>query len=111
MTIFDHYLIRRSWNDPSKKPTQAEIQQVLDNLEKGIFQLEEGQTPIEIIKGSLENTEAELVLGNMYEDQFDTKNHSLAYILNQGEEYFKKNIEKPEIPLGFHHLSLVKEDG
>ena len=39
MTIFDHYLIRRSWNDPSKKPTQAEIQQVLDNLEKGIFQL------------------------------------------------------------------------
>jgi len=33
MNIYDHPIIRNSWNNPDNKPKQAEIQQVLDLLD------------------------------------------------------------------------------
>lgn len=112
MTLYDHYIVKSFWNKPkNQRPTQMQIQEVLDQLEKGKFTLVKGGPEIDIIPGTLENTEAELVLGNMYKEQFNIKNHSLAYVLNQGENYFKQNIEVPQIPAGFYHMAMIKTNG
>lgn len=110
MTIYDHPIIRGSWNLPkSERPKQAEIQAVLDLLSQGKFELN-GQV-IDIIPGSLENTEAEIVLGNMYKDIFQTGDASLADIMDQGENFFRKQTEVPKIPAGFYNLAFVKSNG
>ena len=105
MNIYDHPIIKNSWNkDISLRPTQAEIQQVLDNLNKGYMN---ETTPI--IKGSLENTAAEVVLGNMFKGVFDTKGKSLAYIRDRGSEFFKKDLQ--QLPKGPYHLAFTKNNG
>lgn len=110
MTIYDHPIIRGSWNLPkSERPKQTEIQAVLDLLDQGKFELN-GQV-IDIIPGSLENTEAEIVLGNMYKDIFQTGDASLADIMDQGENFFRKQTEIPKIPVGFYNLAFVKNNG
>ena len=110
MTIYDHPIIRGSWNLPKEqRPKQAEIQQVLDLLDEGKFELN-GQL-IDIVPNSLENTEAEVVLGNMYKDIFQTGDASLADIMDQGENFFKKQTEVPKIPSGFYNLAFVKANG
>lgn len=110
MTIYDHPIIRGSWNLPKEqRPKQAEIQKVLDLLDKGKFELN-GQM-LDIVPGSLENTEAEIVLGNMYKDIFQTGDATLADIMDQGENFFKKQTEVPKIPAGFYNLAFVKSNG
>lgn len=110
MTIYDHPIIRGSWNLPkSERPKQTEIQAVLDLLDQGKFELN-GQV-IDIIPGSLENTEAEIVLGNMYKDIFQTGDATLADIMDQGENFFRKQTEVPKIPAGFYNLAFVKNNG
>lgn len=110
MTIYDHPIIRGSWNLPkSERPKQTEIQAVLDLLDQGKFELN-GQV-IDIIPGSLENTEAEIVLGNMYKDIFQTGDASLADIMDQGENFFRRQTEVPKIPAGFYNLAFVKNNG
>jgi hypothetical protein len=49
-------------------------------LDKGKFELN-GQI-LDIVPGSLENTEAEIVLGNMYKDIFQTGDATLADIMD-----------------------------
>jgi hypothetical protein len=66
---------------------------------------------IDIIPGSLENTEAEIVLGNMYKDIFQTGDASLADIMDQGENFFRRQTEVPKIPAGFYNLAFVKNNG
>lgn len=110
MTIYDHPIIRGSWNLPkSERPKQTQIQEVLDLLDKGKFELN-GQV-LDIVPGSLENTEAEIVLGNMYKDIFQTGDASLADIMDQGENFFRKQTEVPKIPAGFYNLAFVKNNG
>lgn len=110
MTIYDHPIIRGSWNLPKEqRPKQAEIQKVLDLLDKGKFELN-GQV-LDIVPGSLENTEAEIVLGNMYKDIFQTGDATLADIMDQGENFFRKQTEVPKIPAGFYNLAFVKNNG
>lgn len=110
MTIYDHPIIRGSWNLPkSERPKQTEIQAVLDLLDQGKFELN-GQV-IDIIPGSLENTEAEIVLGNMYKDIFQTGDASFADIMDQGENFFRRQTEVPKIPAGFYNLAFVKNNG
>lgn len=110
MNIYDHPIIRGSWNLPkSQRPKQAQIQEVLDLLDQGKFELN-GQL-IDIIPDSLENTEAEIVLGNMYKDIFQTGDNSLADIMDQGEEFFRKQTTIPKIPTGFYNLAFVKNNG
>ena len=110
MNIYDHPIIRGSWNLPkSQRPKQAQIQQVLDLLDQGKFELN-GQL-IDIIPDSLENTEAEIVLGNMYKDIFQTGDNSLADIMDQGEDFFRKQTTIPKIPTGFYNLAFVKNNG
>lgn len=110
MTIYDHPIIRGSWNLPkSERPKQTQIQQVLDLLDQGKFELN-GQI-LDIVPGSLENTEAEIVLGNMYKDIFQTGDATLADIMDQGENFFRKQTEVPKIPAGFYNLAFVKNNG
>lgn len=110
MTIYDHPIIRGSWNLPkSERPKQTQIQEVLDLLDKGKFELN-GQI-LDIIPGSLENTEAEIVLGNMYKDIFQTGDATLADIMDQGENFFRRQTEVPKIPAGFYNLAFVKNNG
>ena len=110
MTIYDHPIIRGSWNLPeSERPKQTQIQQVLDLLDEGKFELN-GQV-LDIIPGSLENTEAEVVLGNMYKDIFQTGDATLSDIMDQGENFFRKQTEIPKIPVGFYNLAFVKNNG
>lgn len=110
MTIYDHPVIRGSWNLPkSERPKQTQIQEVLDLLDKGKFELN-GQI-LDIVPGSLENTEAEIVLGNMYKDIFQTGDATLADIMDQGENFFRRQTEVPKIPAGFYNLAFVKNNG
>lgn len=110
MTIYDHPIIRGSWNLPkSERPKQTQIQEVLDLLDKGKFELN-GQI-LDIVPGSLENTEAEIVLGNMYKDIFQTGDATLADIIDQGENFFRRQTEVPKIPAGFYNLAFVKNNG
>lgn len=110
MTIYDHPIIRGSWNLPkSERPKQTQIQEVLDLLDKEKFELN-GQI-LDIVPGSLENTEAEIVLGNMYKDIFQTGDATLADIMDQGENFFRRQTEVPKIPAGFYNLAFVKNNG
>lgn len=110
MAIYDHPIIRGSWNLPkSERPKQTQIQEVLDLLDKGKFELN-GQI-LDIVPGSLENTEAEIVLGNMYKDIFQTGDATLADIMDQGENFFRRQTEVPKIPAGFYNLAFVKNNG
>lgn len=110
MTIYDHPIIRGSWNLPkSERPKQTQIQEVLDLLDNGKFELN-GQI-LDIVPGSLENTEAEIVLGNMYKDIFQTGDATLADIMDQGENFFRRQTEVPKIPAGFYNLAFVKNNG
>lgn len=112
MTIYDHPIIRSSWHLPKElKPKQAEIQEVLDLLDEGIFKI--GENEFTVKPGTLENTEAELVLGNMYQKVFDTQNKSLAQILDEGPEFFKQQAkdEIQDLPTGHYHLALMRSDG
>ena len=86
MTIYDHPIIRKSWNEATP-PTRAQIQELLDNLDEGFFTIpvktDKGTVNkrYNIIPGTLENTEAEIVLGNMYKNVFGINNESLADIM------------------------------
>jgi hypothetical protein len=59
----------------------------------------------------LEDSEAEIVMHNMYKDLFDTGNNSLYTILKEKENFFKKHAEQPSIPKGKFNLSFVKSNG
>lgn len=110
MTIYDHPIIKDGWM--GNKHKQSEIQKVLDDLDKGTFTMN-GKT-YNVIKGSLENTEAELVMGNMYKDVFGIGNESLSEILDQGEDYFKNKMRGkivPELPRGLYDLAFTKSNG
>lgn len=110
MTIYDHPIIKDGWS--GKKHTQAEIQKVLDDLDKGYFEMDGKK--YDIIPGSLENTEAEVVLGNMYKDIFDVGDDSLATVLAKGEDYFREKAKGkvvPQIPKGFYDFALTKNNG
>lgn len=110
MNIYDHPIIKNSWNkDKSKRPKQAEIQKVLDLLHQGQFVLN-GET-FNIVEGTLENTEAELVMGNMYKDLYGTGNNSLADILDKGTNFFKESDPVIQIPKGFYNMAFVKSNG
>ena len=116
MTIYDHPIIRKSWNEATP-PTRAQIQELLDNLDEGFFTIpvktDKGTVNkrYNIIPGTLENTEAEIVLGNMYKNVFGINNESLADIMQQKEQFFNKQIEVPSIPKSNYDFAFTKQNG
>lgn len=112
MTIYDHPIIKDGWK--GKKHTQAEIQKVLDDLENGVFYIPGKEKAYKVIEGTLENTEAELVMGNMYKGLFGIENESLAHILDKGEDYFREKMEgkmTPKLPTGYYDFAFTKDNG
>ena len=114
MNIFDHPVIKNAFEKKGKLDTnhRKAVQNVLDDLHKGFFTLDNGIT-YEVIPGSLENTEAEIVMSNIYKDTFGVDNESLQEVLEQGEQFFldqiQGHIKAPYTPI--YDVSLLKDNG
>ena len=113
MNIFDLPVIKETFvqkgelNDDYRK----QVQDTLHNLHDGFFILNDRR--YEIIPGSLENTEAELVMSNIYKDIFGIENESLQTVLDQGEQFFVDQITtKLHAPKNtLYDLALLKDNG
>ena len=113
MNIFDHPVIRDTFLNKKNRDAnyQEHVQQVLHNLHQGFFVMEDGVH--NIIPNSLENTEAELVLSNMYKNVFGVENQSLQVILDQGEKFFldqiRYNVNAP--CTNRYDVAMLKDNG
>lgn len=108
--IFDTEVIRRSFTNPGAqgKDYRNQIQNILHSLEEnGVV---EGY---QVIEGSIENTAAELIMSNIYQDKFDIKDESLQEILEQGEQYFIKKAGKELRPPqgNYYDIAFLSETG
>ena len=113
INIFDHPVIKTAFDKKGKlgEDHRKAVQQVLHDLHDGFFMI--GDTRYEVIPGSLENTEAELVMSNIYKDTFGIENESLQEVLDQGEQYFVDQIEtKLHAPrTRLYDVALLKDNG
>lgn len=113
MNIFDHPVIKNAFKLKGKLDAnyRKQVQQIFNDLHKGIFTLN-GVT-YNIVSGSLENTEAELVMSNIYKDIFGVDGESLQEILEKGENYFVDQIEhKIQTPVNkIYDVALLKDNG
>ena len=77
MNIFDHPVIKNAFDKEGKLGAdhREQVQNVLHNLHDGFFIIDD--VKYEIVPNSLENTEAELVMSNIYKDVFGIENESL----------------------------------
>lgn len=113
MNIFDVPVIRNAYTDPSNKPAdyRKQIQDILHNLHSGIGMDRFGNNQT-ILEGSLENTAAELIMSNLYQDKFGINGESLNDILEQGEEFFEKKYNKLNAPVNtIYDLAFLKDTG
>lgn len=113
MNIFDHPVIKETFEKGGKLDLnyRKKVQEVLNKLHEGIFEMN-GKS-YNIIPGSLENTEAELIMSNIYKDIFGVENESLEEILEKGEQFFidqiKNTIHAPKNTL--YDIALLKDSG
>jgi hypothetical protein len=77
MNIFDHPVIKNAFDKKGKLGAdhREQVQSVLHDLHNGFFIID--GIKYEIIPNSLENTEAELVMSNIYKETFGIENESL----------------------------------
>ena len=113
MNIFDHPVIKNAFNLEGKLDAnyRRQVQQILHNLHDGFF-IMDGVT-YNIVPNSLENTEAELVMSNIYKDTFGIENESLQEVLEQGEQFFIDQIEsKIHAPVNrLYDVALLQDNG
>ena len=113
MNIFDHPIIKNAFTLKGKLDAEyrKQVQQILNDLYEGHFTIN-GVTRY-IIPGSLENTEAELVMSNIYKEIFGVDNESLQEILEQGEQFFVDQIENNiHAPVNkIYDVALLKDNG
>lgn len=113
MNIFDHPVIKNAFEKKGKldENHRKAVQQVLHDLHDGFFVM--NGVKYNLIPNSLENTEAELVMSNIYKDTFGIENESLQEILDQGEQFFIDQIEmKLHAPVNrIYDVALLKDNG
>lgn len=113
MNIFDHPVIKNTFKLKGKLDAnyRKQVQQIFNDLHKGIFSI--NGVAYNIVSGSLENTEAELVMSNIYKDIFGVDSESLQEILEKGENYFVDQIEhKIQTPVNkIYDVALLKDNG
>ena len=113
MNIFQHPVIVKAFENNGELDAnhRNKVQKILDNLENGKVVIND--VSFDIIKDSLENTEAELVMSNLYKDLFGIENESLAEILDQGEKFFQKQVSKSLTPPlnTYYDVALSKDSG
>jgi hypothetical protein len=85
MNIFDHPVISEAFNRNGELNAdyRKNLQQVFHDLHDGFFTM--NGIRYDIVPNSLENTEAELVMSNIYKEVFGVDNESLQEILDKGE--------------------------
>lgn len=81
MNIFDHPVIKNAFARKGKLDAnyRKQVQDILHNLHNGFFIMD--GVRYELVPNSLENTEAELVMSNIYKDIFGVEGESLQEIM------------------------------
>ena len=113
MNIFDHPIIKNAFAMKGNLDAdyRKQVQDILYNLHDGFFIMD--GIRYELVPNSLENTEAELVMSNIYKDIFGVENESLQEILEQGEQFFIDQIDyKLHAPVNkIYDVALLKDNG
>lgn len=113
MNIFDHPVIKNAFAMKGKLDAnyRKQVQDILHNLHDGFFIMD--GVKYKLIPNSLENTEAELVMSNIYKDIFGVEGESLQEIMEQGEQFFVDQIEyKLHAPVNkIYDIALLKDNG
>ena len=113
MNIFDHPVIKNAFNMDGNLDAdyRKQVQDILHNLHDGFFIMD--GVRYELVPNSLENTEAELVMSNIYKDIFGVEGESLQEIMEQGEQFFVDQIEhKLHAPVNkIYDIALLKDNG
>lgn len=114
MNIFDHPVIKNAFLEKEGKLDanyRKQVQDILHNLHDGFFIMD--GIRYELVPNSLENTEAELVMSNIYKDIFGIENESLQEVLEQGEQFFIDQIEsKIHAPVNkVYDVALLQDNG
>lgn len=112
MNIFDHSVIRDAFKKNGKLDSEhrSKVQNILHNLHEGFF--EKDGIRYNIIKDSMENTEAELVMSDVYKDVFGVNSETLQEILDKGEQYFIDQIHQLHAPANpIYDVALLKDNG
>lgn len=113
MNAFDLSPIKSAYLNPEAAGPdhRKNVQDALHLLQKGKFVNSNGELQ-SIIEGTLENSEAELVMSNIYKETFGVENESLPEILEQGEEFFVKQTKKLNAPSNtIYDLVFLKGNG
>lgn len=114
MNVFDHPVIKNAFLEKEGKLDanyRKQVQDILQNLHDGFFVMD--GIRYELVPNSLENTEAELVMSNIYKEIFGVENESLQEILEQGEQFFIDQIDhKLHAPVNkIYDVALLKDNG
>ena len=113
MNIFDHPVIKTTFalEGELNANYRQQVQNVLHNLYDGFFEMNGRR--YNIVPNSLENTEAELVMSNIYKETFGIENESLQEILDQGEQFFRDQIsQRIHAPVNrVYDIALLNDNG
>nr|DAF63668.1 MAG TPA: hypothetical protein [Podoviridae sp. ctz6O13] len=113
MNAFDLPAIKDAYlNSESRDANyRKKVQDSLHMLHDGKFMDSNGVVH-DIVEGSLENLEAELIMSNLYQETFGIGKESLSEVLEMGEEFFlnqTKNLKAPSNTL--YDLVFLRGNG
>lgn len=97
MNVFDLAPYRRAYQSEGAAPDREAVQQAFRDLDAGVIYEESDvnrENPIKI--QNLQNMPAELIISNMYSNQFGTGNKTVAQIRKEGVNAFKIEYEPPK---------------
>lgn len=96
MNIFDLKPFRDSYKNPNSINREA-VQQAFMDLDKGIFYDSSDVNRTNPIRAlDLHNLPAEMIISNMYSNEFGTGSKSIAQIREEGIDAFKVEYESPK---------------
>lgn len=111
--IFDLDVIANAYKNPKgiSQDHREKVQNILHDIHNGTF-IDNGKQ-YDIIEGTLENSEAELIMSNIYKETFGIENESLSEILAEGEDYFQKDLSGKLTPPStqVYDMVFLKENG
>lgn len=97
MNVFDLAPFRRAYQSKGATPDREAVQQAFRDLDAGVIYEESDvnrENPIKI--RNLQNMPAEMIISNMYSNQFGTGNKTVAQIRKEGVNAFKIEYESPK---------------
>lgn len=113
MNIFDSPVIKNAYTNPSSvtENHQSLVQKELNLINEGQYHDKDGNLCL-IKSGTLENNAAELIMSNIYKEKFGIEGESLSEILEQGESYFQKKLNRLSIPNNPNYdIAFAKDTG